>query len=70
MAGFDDITKKAQEFLKDGKVQDALKSEKAEGISDNILDAVAGAADKATGGKYSDKIAQAKEQADKKVGDQ
>ena len=26
MAGFDDITKKAQEFLKDGKVQDALKS--------------------------------------------
>ncbi|WP_209561711.1 Rv0909 family putative TA system antitoxin [Frigoribacterium sp. PvP032] len=70
MAGFDDITKKAQEFLKDGKVQDALKSEKAEGISDSILDAVAGAADKATGGKYSDKIAQAKEQADKKVGDQ
>jgi len=70
MAGFDDITKKAQEFLKDGKVQDALKSEKAEGISDNVLDAVAGAADKATGGKYSDKIAQAKEQADKKIGDQ
>jgi hypothetical protein len=70
MAGFDDITKKAQDFLKDGKVQDALKSEKAEGISDNILDAVAGAADKATGGKYSDKIAQAKEQADKKIGDQ
>ena len=70
MAGFDDITKKAQDFLKDGKVQDALKSEKAEGVSDSILDAVAGAADKATGGKYSDKIAQAKEQADKKVGDQ
>jgi len=70
MAGFDDITKKAQDFLKDGKVQDALKSEKSEGISDNILDAVAGAADKATGGKYSDKIAQAKEQADKKIGDQ
>ena len=69
MAGFDDITKKAQDFLKDGKVQDALKSEKAEGISDNILDAVAGAADKATGGKYSDKITQAKEQADKKIGD-
>ncbi|TWX38620.1 antitoxin [Frigoribacterium sp. ACAM 257] len=70
MAGFDDITKKAQEFLKDGKVQDALKSEKAEGVSDKILDAVAGAADKATGGKHSDKIAQAKEQADKKIGNQ
>ncbi|WP_423922104.1 antitoxin [Frigoribacterium sp. 2-23] len=70
MAGFDDITKKAQEFLKDGKVQDALKSEKAEGVSDKILDAVAGAADKATGGKYTDKINDAKAQADKHVGNE
>ncbi|ROS50411.1 Rv0909 family putative TA system antitoxin [Frigoribacterium sp. PhB24] len=70
MAGFDDITKKAQAFLKDGKVQEALKSEKAEGVSDNILDAVADAADKATGGKHRDKIQQAKEQADKKLGNQ
>ena len=70
MAGFDDITKKAQKFLKDGKVQDALKSEKAEGVSDNILDAVAKAADKATGGKHSEAIANAKEQADKKIGNQ
>jgi hypothetical protein len=70
MAGFDDITKKAQAFLKDGKVQDALKSEKAEGVSDTILDAVAAAADKATGGKHADKIHQAKEQADKKLGNQ
>jgi hypothetical protein len=68
MAGFDDITKKAQEFLKDGKVQDALKSEKVEGISDSILDSVAGAADKLTGGKFHDKIESAKEEADKKVG--
>ncbi|MBD8139545.1 antitoxin [Frigoribacterium sp. CFBP 13605] len=70
MAGFDDITKKAQAFLKDGKVQEALKSEKAEGVSDNILDAVASAADKATGGKHANKIQQAKEQADKKLGNQ
>lgn len=70
MAGFDDITKKAQAFLKDGKVQEALKSEKAEGVSDNILDAVASAADKATGGKHADKIQRAKEQADKKLGNQ
>ncbi|NQW87903.1 MULTISPECIES: Rv0909 family putative TA system antitoxin [unclassified Frigoribacterium] len=70
MAGFDDITKKAQAFLKDGKVQEALKSEKAEGVSDNILNAVASAADKATGGKHADKIQQAKEQADKKLGNQ
>jgi hypothetical protein len=70
MAGFDDITRKAQSFLNDGKVQDALKSEKAEGVSDRILDAVAGAADKATGGKHADKIQQAKDAADKKIGNQ
>ena len=70
MAGFDDITRKAQSFLADGKVQDALKSEKAEGVSDRILDAVAGAADKATGGKHSDKIQQAKDAADKKIGNE
>jgi hypothetical protein len=69
MAGFDDITKKAQAFLKDGKVQDALKSEKAEGVSDDVLSAVAKAADKATGGKHTDKIEQARQQADKKLGD-
>jgi len=70
MAGFDDITRKAQSFLADGKVQDALKSEKAEGVSDRILDAVAGAADKATGGKHADKIQQAKDAADKKIGNE
>ncbi|MCU1528278.1 MAG: antitoxin protein [Frondihabitans sp.] len=70
MAGFDDITKKAQDFLKDGKVQDALKSEKVEGISDSILDSVAGAADKLTDGKFHDKIESAKEEADKKIGNE
>jgi len=70
MAGFDDITRKAQSFLADGKVQDALKSEKAEGVSDRILVAVAGAADKATGGKHADKIQQAKDAADKKIGNE
>lgn len=70
MAGFDDIAKKAQEFLKDPKVEKALKSDKAEGVSDKLLDAVAGAADKATGGKFRDQIDQAKKTADKKIGDQ
>lgn len=70
MAGFDDITKKAQEFLKDGKVRDALQSEKAEGISDKILGGVADAVKKATGGKYDDKIDGAREQADKRIGNE
>ena len=69
MAGFDDIAKKAQEFLGNDKVKDALKSEKAEGVSDKLLDGVAGAVDKATGGKFHDQIDSAREQADKQVGD-
>jgi hypothetical protein len=70
MAGFDDIAKKAQAFLGDEKVKKALKNEKAEGISDSVLDSVAGAVDKATGGKYADKIDSARDQADKRVGNE
>ncbi|PYY63300.1 MULTISPECIES: antitoxin [unclassified Curtobacterium] len=70
MAGFDDITKKAQEFLKDGKVRDALQSEKAEGVSDKVLGGVADAVKKATGGKYDDKIDGARDAADKKLGNE
>ncbi|GAA4267427.1 antitoxin [Frondihabitans peucedani] len=70
MAGLDDIAKKAQEFLGSDKVKGALKSEKAEDVSDKVLDGVADAVNKATGGKYSDQIGSAREQADKKIGDQ
>lgn len=70
MAGFDDITKKAQQFLQDGKVQDALKSDQAEGVSDKVLDGVADAVKKATGGKFDDKIDSARDTADKHVGNQ
>jgi hypothetical protein len=72
MAGFDfnDITKKAQTFLNDDKVKKSLKSERAEDISDKVLDAVADAADKASGHKHSDQIHSAKAAADKKIGNQ
>lgn len=70
MAGFDDITKKAQEFLNDPKVKDALNSEQAEGVSDKLLDGVAGAAKKVTGGKFDDKIEGARDEADKHVGNE
>jgi hypothetical protein len=70
MAGFDDITKKAQEFLGSDKVKDALGSEQAEDISDKLLDGVAGAADKITGGKFHDKIEGARDEADKHVGNE
>ncbi|MET3567527.1 hypothetical protein ABIC47_003029 [Leifsonia sp. 563] len=70
MAGFDDITKKAQEFLNDPKVKDALNSEQAEGVSDKLLDGAAGAAKKVTGGKFDDKIEGARNEADKHVGNE
>jgi polyhydroxyalkanoate synthesis regulator phasin len=70
MAGFDDITKKAQEFLNDEKVKGALNSEQAEDISDKLLDGVAGAAKKVTGGKFDGQIEDARDGADKHVGNQ
>jgi hypothetical protein len=68
MTGFDDITKKAQEFLNDDKVKGALKSEQAEDISDKILDGVADTVKKVTGGKFDDQVEGARQAADKAVG--
>jgi hypothetical protein len=70
IVGIDDITKKAQEFLSDNKVKDALKSDQAEDISDKLLDGVAGAANKVTGGKFADQIDGARDAADKAVGNE
>ncbi|WP_431030897.1 antitoxin [Plantibacter sp. RU18] len=64
----EDVTKKAQEFLKDNKVKDALKSEQAEDISDKLLGGVADAAKKVTGGKFDEQIDGARDAADKAVG--
>ena len=66
--GIDDITAKAKEFLNDGRVADALKSEQAEDISDKVLDGVADVANKVTGGKFEEQIDGAREAADKAVG--
>ncbi|GAB2508872.1 antitoxin [Paramicrobacterium agarici] len=52
------------------KIDEALHSEKAEGMSDQILDKAADGADNLTGGKYSDKIDGARDAADKKLGDE
>ena len=68
--GLEDITNKAQEFLNDNKVKDALKSEQAEGISDKLLDGVADVANKVTGGKFEEQIDGARDAADKQVGNE
>ncbi|WEO76781.1 antitoxin [Cryobacterium sp. SO2] len=54
-----DITRKAQEFL---------KTEKGEEISDKVLDGGAAVANKVTGNKHADKIQTARETADKHLG--
>jgi len=66
--GLDDITGKAEAFLKDEKVTGALHSEQAEDISDKLLDGVADVANKVTGGKFAEQIDGARDAADKAVG--
>lgn len=69
MAGFDDITKKAQDFLADDKVKEALKSEQAEDISDKLLDGAEDVVNKVTGDKFAQQVGDARDNADKAVGD-
>ena len=66
--GLDDITKKAQEFLGDNTVTEALHSEQAEDISDKLLNGTAEAVNKVTGNKFEDQIDQARNAADTHLG--
>lgn len=47
-----------------------LNSDKAEEISDNLLDSASAAADKVTGGKFADQIDGARSAADEHVGNE
>jgi len=70
MGALDDLAKKAQGFVEENKdqIQEALKSEKAEDVSDKVLDAVAGKIDDVTGGKHEDAITNARDTVDKQIG--
>ena len=70
MSAFDDISKKAQEVLNSDGVQDALKSEQAEDISDKVLDGAADGVNKITGGKFGDQVDGARDAADGAIGNQ
>ena len=59
--GLDDLTDKAK---------DALNSDKGEKISDQGLDKAAGAANKATGGKFDDQVNKGRDAADGKLGNE
>lgn len=70
--GLEDLGKQAGDFVKQNsdKVGEALKSEQAEGISDKILDGAAGLANKVTGGKFADKVEEARDAVDGKLGNE
>jgi len=66
--GLDDILGKAGDALGSDGVQNALHSEQAEQISDNILDKVGDAAEGLTGHKFDEQIEQGKGFLDGKIG--
>ncbi|MBB4071169.1 antitoxin [Leucobacter sp. OH2974_COT-288] len=53
-----------------GKVDETLRSEQAEGVSDKVLDGAANLANKVTGGKFADKVAEVRENLDSKIGNE
>ena len=67
----DDLAKQAGDFMKDNsdKIQETLKSEQAEDISDKVLDGVADFAKKIAPGA-ADKIDEIRDGADKAVGNE
>lgn len=65
---FDKFLNKAKDLANDPKTREKLNSEKAEKVTDSILDKAAGVAESLTGGKHSDKIQKARDAADRAVG--
>lgn len=59
--GIDDIINEAK---------DAVKSEQAEEISDNILDGAENLIDKVTGGKFAEQVDDVRDAIDKKIGNE
>ena len=69
--GIEDITNQAKDAFEQNKdkVNDAIHSEQAEGISDKVLDGVADFAKKVAPGA-ADKIDEIRDAADKQVGNE
>ena len=66
----DDLVNKGKEFIEQNKdkVEEVLKSEEAESISDKILDGVSDAAKKVLGEEHHAKIDEVRDTIDKAVG--
>lgn len=70
--GIEDLGKKAGDFAKENaeKIDGTIHSEQAEGVSDRVLDGVANLANKVTGGKFADKVEEARDAADRQIGNE
>ncbi|WP_125131029.1 Rv0909 family putative TA system antitoxin [Microbacterium sp. 10M-3C3] len=70
--GVDDIVNKGKQLFEQNrdKIEDALKSEKAEEVSDRILDGAADAIKKVVPEGQRAKVDQVRENVDKHVGNQ
>ena len=68
MSRFEDITRKATDFLKSEQAKDALENQRVEDVIDRLLDCVAGVADRLTSGKHAEKIVGSRDATDRKIG--
>jgi hypothetical protein len=72
MGALDDLSKKAQDFVADNKdkIDEALKSEQAENVSDKILGGLAEGVKKITPDEHDAKIDDVRKNLDGKIGNQ
>lgn len=70
--GIEDLGKQAGDFVKQNtaKIDEAIHSEQAEGVSDKLLDGAADLANKLTGGKFADKVEEVRSKADEQLGNE
>lgn len=70
--GLDDLVNKGKKLYEQNQdtIDDAIHSEQAEGISDDVLDRAAAGADKVSGGKHGEQVAGFRDKADGAVGNE
>lgn len=70
--GLDDLVNKGKDLIDQNKdkISDALKDEKAEDISDKVLDGASDLAKKVAPEQHHDKIDSARDAADKAIGNE
>ncbi|MBA8989116.1 CHASE3 domain sensor protein [Curtobacterium pusillum] len=66
----DEVTDRAKAFVDENrdKIEDALKSDRAEDVSDKIIHGLADGIKKVTGGKFDEQIDKAAQNLDDKIG--